>query len=127
MIELIFWLLVGHSLADYPWQGEYLAAAKRRNSGHATPWWIALTAHSLIHAGVVAAVTGSFVLGICEFGAHWLIDFFKCNGVFDGGPPIPYEMKPNQDWTPSPAQVERAFTIDQVLHVGCKLAWAVLV
>lgn len=126
MIALLFWLLVAHSLCDYPLQGEYLAAAKRRNSGHSTPWWIALTAHSLIHAGAVALITGSIALGLAEFGAHWCIDFLKCGGAFDGSPPIPYEMKPNQEWTPTPAQKERAFTIDQILHVACKLAWAAL-
>lgn len=99
MIEMLFWLLVAHSLADYPLQGEYLAAAKRRNSGHATPWWIALTAHSLIHAGFVAAITSSIVLGLCEFVAHWIIDYSKCRGDF-------------------------GFTADKGMHVGCKLAWA---
>jgi hypothetical protein len=64
VIVTLFWLLVGHSLCDYPLQGEYLAAAKRRNSGHSTPWWIALTAHSLIHAGMVFLVTGNFELGL---------------------------------------------------------------
>lgn len=124
MIVTLFWLLVGHSLCDYPLQGEYLAAAKRMNSGHSTPWWIALTAHSLIHAGMVFLVTGNFAFGLLELAAHWLIDFLKCNGAFDGSPPIPYEMKPNQDWTPTPAQLRRAFTLDQALHVGCKVLWA---
>jgi hypothetical protein len=50
MIELLFWLLVGHSLADYPLQGEYLSDAKRQGKTP-LPWWIALTWHSLIHAG----------------------------------------------------------------------------
>lgn len=109
MIEMLFWLLVAHSLADYPLQGEYLAAAKRRNSGHATPWWIALTAHSLIHAGFVAFFTSSILLGMCEFFAHWYIDYSKCEG-----------------WWPMRKADDRAFTIDQGLHVGCKLAWAAL-
>jgi hypothetical protein len=101
VIVTLFWLMVGHSLCDYPLQGEYLAAAKRKNSGHATPWWIALTAHSFIHAGMVALVTGSILLGVCELVAHWSIDYMKCDGRF-------------------------GFTTDQAFHVVCKILWAAL-
>lgn len=120
MMVLLFWLLVAHSLCDYPLQGEYLAAAKRRNSGHSTPWWIALTAHSLIHAGAVALITGSIALGLAEFVAHWCIDYSKCAHWFDGlNPGRFYQQR-------TLAQAEkRAFTIDQALHVGCKVAWVV--
>lgn len=98
MIEF-FWLLVGHSLADYPLQGQYLSDSKRpRRTG--LKWWIALTWHSLIHAGFVAGLTGSPTLGILEFASHWLIDYAKCRDAFDD-------------------------TVDQVLHVGCKGLWAV--
>jgi hypothetical protein len=100
-MTVLFWLLVAHSLCDYPLQGEYLAAAKRKNSGHATPWWIALSAHSFIHAGAVALVTGSILLGVCELVLHWSIDYLKCGGKF-------------------------GFTTDQVFHVSCKVLWAVL-
>jgi hypothetical protein len=95
---MLFWLLVAHSLCDYPLQGEYLAAAKRKNSGHATPWWIALSAHAFIHAGAVALVTGSILLGVCELVLHWSIDYAKCAGKF-------------------------GFTTDQVFHVACKFLW----
>jgi hypothetical protein len=96
----LFWLLVGHSLADYPLQGDYLAAAKRPG-GKETAWWIALSAHSLIHAGVVALVTGSIAIGVCEFVAHWTIDYLKCRGFV-------------------------GYTADQGLHIACKVTWAVL-
>lgn len=99
--RLLFWLLVGHALADYPLQATYLSAAKRRNSGKSTPWWIALSMHALIHAGAVALVTGSLWLGGAEFLLHWIIDLVKC------------EKKIGD-------------TTDQVLHVACKIAWAAI-
>lgn len=121
MIELLFWLLVAHSLCDYPLQGEYLAAAKRRNSGHSTPWWIALTAHSLIHAGAVALITGSIALGLAEFVAHWIIDYLKCDGWLTGLC-LRWAKRYPAGWRER--GMYRAFVTDQGLHVACKLAWA---
>jgi hypothetical protein len=115
-MRTLFWLLVAHSLCDYPLQGDYLSVAKRRGSGLETPWWIALTAHALIHAGAVALVTGSILLGLAELIAHWSIDFAKCEGWFT--PDWPFE------WTM--AAQRRAFTIDQALHVACKIVWAAI-
>lgn len=95
---VLFWLLVGHALADYPLQGQFLSDSKR--PGKTTlPWWIALTWHSLIHAGVVALLTSSIGFGLLEFVAHWLIDYAKCRDQFDD-------------------------TADQILHVACKVGWA---
>jgi len=116
MIVEFFWLLVAHSLADYPLQGDYLAAAKRKNSGLPTPWWIALTAHSLIQAGFVAGLTGSMALGMAEFFCHWSIDYAKCEGWLTPDWPFEWRM----------AAERRAFTIDQALHIGCKALWVVL-
>lgn len=99
---MLFWLLVGHALADYPLQGDFLAKAKNRLAPIAgVPWWQALSAHALIHAGFVSAVTGSLWLGLAEFVAHSLIDDAKCRGRL-------------------------TFNQDQGLHVLCKLAWAAL-
>lgn len=100
MTDLVdfFWLMVGHSLADYPLQGQFLSDAKRLGRT-ALPWWIALTYHSFIHAGVVAIVTGSMVFAIAELVLHWLIDFAKTRGMFGE-------------------------VTDQALHVACKAAWA---
>lgn len=98
---MLFWMLVGHALADYPLQGEFLAANKSRRSPlNATTvvWPHALTAHSLIHAGAVVLVTGSLLCGVLEFVAHWVIDAAKCEG-----------------WT--------TLHSDQALHVVCKLLW----
>jgi hypothetical protein len=96
---MLFWLLVGHALADYPLQGDFLAKAKNRSAPIAgVPWWQALSAHALIHGGMVAAITGSVWLGVAETVAHWLIDDVKCRGRI-------------------------GFNADQGLHVACKLLW----
>ena len=92
-------LLLGHCLGDFPLQGDFLAGAKNpRLSMQGVPWWIALTAHSIIQAGIVGLVTGSLTFGIAEFLAHWIIDFAKCHNRF-------------------------GFAFDQLLHVACKVIW----
>lgn len=118
MMILFFWLLVGHALADYPLQGSFLSTAKRRNGIVTVPWQIALSAHALIHAGFVAALTGSPYLGLAEFVLHSLIDFAKCEG---------WLTPRNQYSDMAKLRGERtAFWIDQSLHVACKALWAVL-
>lgn len=98
----LFLLLVGHALADYPLQGDFLAKAKNRTAPiTGVPWWQALAAHAAIHAGFVAVITGSVALGLAEFVAHFVIDDAKCRGRL-------------------------SFNADQALHVACKVAWAVL-
>ena len=109
---IFFVLLIGHVLADYPLQGRFLSMAKNRHAdvsslfgGEVPPrglWIHALTAHSLVHAGVVWLVTGSMMLGLVEMVLHWLIDYAKC-----------------EKWT--------NFTVDQLLHVTCKIGYAVLI
>lgn len=109
MMEMLLLLLAGHALCDYPLQGDFLARGKSRRAPLAfvgVPWWQCLTAHSAIHAGMVALVTGSWMLGIFEWIAHWLIDHAKCEFLFGEG--------------------ERAFNIDQALHVTCKVLWVIL-
>lgn len=100
VLGVLFWLLVMHALCDFPLQGNYLSAAKRAG-GAAMHWTLALSWHSLIHAGAVAAVTGSILLGILELVAHWSIDLAKTRGKIDDD-------------------------LDQFLHVNCKFAWAAL-
>jgi hypothetical protein len=119
MMVLFFWLLVGHALADFPLQGDFLSRAKRADSGLPMPSWLALSTHSLIHAGVVALLTSSMWLGLSEFALHWSIDYAKCEGWLGGR----YHRK--EIWI-DPAVEQRAFTIDQALHVVCKIAWAAI-
>ena len=102
MIETLFLLLVWHALADYPLQGDFLARAKSRAAPiPGVPWFQALGAHSLIHAGGVAWITGSLWLGLAELVAHALIDDAKCNGRL-------------------------SFNADQAAHVVCKVWWVVI-
>lgn len=101
-MPIIFWLLVGHALCDYPLQGEFLAKGKN----HKKPilgfsWVIILFNHALIHAGAVALITGSLFLAMLELILHMFIDFLKSD--------------------------ERiGFRADQILHYTCKVLYVVL-
>lgn len=97
-------MLMGHALADFPLQGQFLAEMKNRHAKKPArnPLWVhCMTAHALIHAAFVWAITGSMTLGLAEFFAHWLIDFAKCEGWID-------------------------FDQDQALHWFCKFVYAPL-
>ena len=106
---LLFALIIGHALADYPLQGKFLAIRKNRHikpleygaDVPATIWVYCLSAHSLVHAGAVWVITGSAALGFAEFVLHWTIDFAKC-----------------EKWT--------TFHQDQGLHLLSKLAYVLL-
>lgn len=87
-IKLFFALVIGHALADYPLQGSYLASHKSRHFRNAdgspqeTGLWIhCLTAHCLIQAGFVWAVTGCAILGFIELVLHMVLDSLKCEGI----------------------------------------------
>jgi Protein of unknown function (DUF3307) len=107
-LSLFFALLIGHALADYPLQGEFLALHKNRHykdSSHSLPptvWVHCLINHSLIHAGFVWLITGSVVLGLMELVLHSIIDFIKCEKI-------------------------TSFHMDQGLHVACKALYVVMV
>lgn len=107
---LFFALLIGHAIADFPLQGDAMAKGKNRHNqpSNVPPgqrpvkvWFHYLTAHSLIHSGFVWAITGSIWLGLAECVLHWVIDFIKC-----------------ENWTNPHG--------DQLLHIGCKVAYACL-
>ena len=102
-LSLLFWLVVVHAVADYPLQGDFLAKGKNhRDSIPGVPWWICLAAHATIHAGGVALVTGSLLMGGFEFVMHCMIDYSKCDRRFD-------------------------FTTDQCLHILTKVVIAIIV
>lgn len=101
-------LIAAHALCDYPLQGDFLARAKNPRLGfEGVPWWWGMGAHAAIHGGAVGLTTGVWWLGVCEAAAHSVIDFLKCTGRFGSG--------------------ERAFSIDQGLHIVCKVAWVSVV
>lgn len=101
MIDALLWMLIGHAVADFPLQGDWLAKAKNPTldlvPGEVI-WPGALAAHCAIHAGAVKLATGSWMLALFEFIAHFIIDRNKCDGLF-------------------------GYNVDQALHVACKVVW----
>ena len=79
---LFFAFAIAHALADYPLQGEWLAKHKARGGPDGGDWWLALAAHSLIHAGGVWLVSGNPILAAVELAAHMLIDHGKGAGWY---------------------------------------------
>jgi len=102
VMDALLWMLIGHAVADYPLQGDWLSKAKNPTlnlvAGQ-TIWPLALMSHAAIHAGAVKLATGSWVLAAAEFSAHTFIDFVKCRGII-------------------------SYNQDQAAHIGCKLCWA---
>lgn len=98
MENMLLLLLVGHALADYPLQGDFLALNKSRTGPNLVPWWQALTAHALIHGGAVAVITGSWQLGFAETVIHAITDHLKC-------------------------EKKIGINTDQAIHVACKVVW----
>src|SRR4051812_10140386 len=108
-VVLFFALLIGHMLADYPLQGDFLAIHKNRHvslpGSDVYPdklWFHCLLGHSMIHAGFVWIISGQLIFGIAEMVLHFVLDFAKC-----------------ERWT--------SYTADQVLHALCKAAYVALV
>lgn len=102
-LELFFVLMIGHAIADYALQNDFMATAKNHTTKLGEVYWKwVLPSHGLIHAGFVYYITGSFVLGLLEFLAHTTIDWLKCEGKI-------------------------GFNTDQWLHVLCKVIWVIMV
>jgi hypothetical protein len=99
---LLFLLIFGHALADYPLQGEFLAIAKNRNTPLGKQFWMhALPAHAMIHGGFVLLITSSIWLALAEVLIHGATDFLKCEGKI-------------------------SLNTDQAIHIGCKIVWAIV-
>ena len=102
MIATFLVLMIGHFIADYPLQGDFIGKFKSWKVPSPTGellWPHLLTAHAAIHAGAVWLITGNPYMAITEFVAHWLIDLAKCSGLLN-------------------------FHQDQVVHLYCKLLYA---
>lgn len=107
--QMLFALMIGHAVADYPLQGEFLAMCKNRRflvrlKDPARPpelWLYCMAAHCLIHAGAVWVITGSVVLGAVELALHWALDQAKCEG-------------------------KTTFAMDQWGHVLCKVSYVIV-
>ncbi|MBT15668.1 MAG: hypothetical protein CMO59_06750 [Verrucomicrobiales bacterium] len=106
-LQIFFALLIAHALFDYPLQGDFLSRNKNRhhkdeNNNVKGLWIHCLTSHSILHAGSVWLITGSFIIGIMEFVLHWIIDFLKCEGITN-------------------------FHTDQFLHVLCRILYVIII
>lgn len=96
---LLIALLTAHCFADYAGQGDFMAKAKNRTTPiPGVPWWQPMSAHAMIHGGLVALITGVLWLVIAEAVAHFLTDDAKCRGRI-------------------------SYNADQAIHVVCKFAW----
>jgi hypothetical protein len=99
-MDIFFLLLFGHALGDFGLQSDRIIHNKNKKN-NPDSWYIYLTAHPVIHGGLVGFFTGSFILAIAETVAHWLIDYGKMQGRY-------------------------SFKVDQVLKIVCKVLWIVL-
>ena len=106
LLENLFMLIFGHALADFVLQPDAMGYGKNRNDKiHHTEdslfpvWYYWLTAHSLIHSGVVFMITNSLLLALLEFVIHWFTDFAKCEG-----------------WI--------GLHHDQAIHISCKIGYS---
>ena len=112
LIILWFILCLGHFVADYPLQSDFISKGKNRfrpvdpasippGQVPMTVWPWVLTAHAATHGTAVLIVTGSPLLALLELISHWLIDYGKCANRY-------------------------GIHADQTMHIACKLLWAVL-
>jgi hypothetical protein len=102
VFEAMAWMVIGHAVADYPLQGDWLSKAKNPTLDLVPGqiiWPGALLSHAAIHAGAVKLATGSWALAACEFLAHTLIDYAKCKGRL-------------------------TYNSDQAAHIACKYLWS---
>jgi hypothetical protein len=107
---IAFWyMVVGHFVADYVLQSEFIVNGKNpRSNPQRVPWYYVMASHSLLHGAFVSIVAGNIidhrhtllpvVLGMLESILHFFIDMLKCVGC-------------------------TGIHLDQGLHILCKLAW----
>src|ERR1700674_1479062 len=77
-LTVLVLLCFGHSLADYPLQGQFLADGKNRHTVVGQLFWpYYLSSHATIHAGFVLMITGSVYLALAEFIVHGTTDWMK--------------------------------------------------
>jgi len=101
-MEMLWWLIVGHFVADYTFQPDFVAKFKARaNSLEAVPWYYVLTSHVATHAAVVGIITGSAWIALAEAVIHFALDFAKCENLTN-------------------------IHVDQAGHILCKVLWVMV-
>src|SRR5882757_1823110 len=98
--QMLFLMIAGHAFADFGLQDAYQSQAKRADF-NPSGWFHALLCHSLIHGGIVALVTGQWMIGVAETVAHAMIDYGK-----------------GRKWYGT--------TADQTMHIGYKIIWMII-
>lgn len=99
MIALLFNLIAGHFVADYPLQTDFIAKGKSPYAApQFVPWYYVLTAHAFTHGLMVSWLTGEWLFGVLETFLHWFIDLAKCCN-------------------------QTSIHTDQALHILCKVMW----
>jgi hypothetical protein len=101
ILNLLAYLAMGHCVADYPLQTDRIAVEKCPGCDTTLHWRWWLGAHAGVHGFFVVLITGIPMLGLGEWVLHMLIDYGKCKRRYN-------------------------LAVDQSLHIGCKLLWAVL-
>jgi hypothetical protein len=112
-IVALWYMIVGHFLADYSLQTDFIAKGKSPNAQpQFVPWYFVMLAHAITHGAMVSIAAGigisrlhaifPVVLGIQETLLHFFIDVLKCVGC-------------------------TSIHVDQALHILCKIAWAISV
>jgi len=81
--NLLFLLLAGHFLADYPLQGEYLATTKNRHNVKDFTWIHSIIAHSMIQGLMVFLITQRLDSALYQLFTHIVVDLMKCEGIID--------------------------------------------
>lgn len=99
--DLLAFMAMGHCVADYPLQTDRIAVEKCPGCDITLNWRWWLGAHAGVHGFFVVLITGVPVLGVGEWILHTLIDYGKCRKLYN-------------------------LVVDQLLHIACKLLWAVI-
>lgn len=94
MMDLVIMLVFSHYLCDFALQSSTMAKMKSKvddigqkefNNGmwrgqkYQLTWYYWLTAHAIIHGGVVYLLTGYVVLFWITMLTHFMIDYLKTN------------------------------------------------
>lgn len=97
-MKTLLYLIAGHYFADFN-QTDYMVRVK--NEGLSMEFLHVMTAHCAIQAGTVLLATGRSDLAIAEFVAHFVTDCLKAGGKI-------------------------GYTMDQFIHLTCRIVWWVL-
>lgn len=109
-------LVLVHFFVDFCLQSDTVAVGKNRYKDPAfrtVPWYFWMIGHVSPHALAVWIITGSWLLGMLEFVAHFWIDDVKCAD--------------SQEYDPLTTEGKYGLTFlairDQASHVVCKVLW----